>query len=87
MISVTYDEIEAGAFIEAAKSRETGAIVTFVGVVRDDGIESMELEAYEEVANADLREIAEKVTEKYSLNHVDIIHRIGHLRVGGPSLL
>jgi molybdopterin synthase catalytic subunit len=87
VISVTRDEIDASSLIESAKNPDTGALVTFVGVVRDDGIEAMEVEAFEEVALADLQEIAAAAASAHQLTHVDIIHRIGTLLVGETILL
>jgi molybdopterin synthase catalytic subunit len=87
MIAVTTNPIDPATVIDAARAPETGAIVTFLGVVRDDGIDAMEIEAFEEVALADLREIAAAAAEEHRLDHVDIIHRIGRLSVGEPILL
>lgn len=86
-ISVTNEDIEIGPMIEAAKQRTSGAIVTFLGVVRDDGIESMELFAYDEVAVHDMTEIRDAAVRQFNLQRVDIVHRIGHLRVGENILL
>jgi molybdopterin synthase catalytic subunit len=86
-ISVTNEDIEIGPMIEAAKQRTSGAIVTFLGVVRDDGIESMELFAYDEVAVQDMIEIRDAAVRQFNLQRVDIVHRIGHLRVGENILL
>lgn len=87
MIAVTTDPIDPAPAIDAARKPENGAIVTFLGVVRDDGIDAMEIEAFEEVALADLREIAADAAARHRLTHVDIIHRIGRLSVGEPILL
>jgi molybdopterin synthase catalytic subunit len=86
-ISVTNEDIEIGPMIEAAKQRTSGAIVTFLGMVRDDGIESMELFAYDEVAVHDMTEIRDAAVRQFNLQRVDIVHRIGHLRVGENILL
>ena len=64
-----------------------GALVTFLGVVRDDGIEVMDLEAYEEVAVKEMETIRDEAFEKFPIEAVDIIHRIGRLRVGENILL
>lgn len=87
VIKVQAGDVEIGALIEAAKRPGTGAVVVFDGVVRDDGITEMELEAYEAVATDEMEKIAKEATEKYRLLHVDIIHRIGRLRVGENILI
>lgn len=86
-ISVTRDDMDIAALIQAAKQRSSGAIVSFLGIVRDDGIESMELSAYEEVAVQDMTEIRDAAMNRFKLARVDIVHRIGHLRVGENILL
>ena len=87
MISIQTDDIDIGALIIAAKKHGTGAVVVFDGVVRDDNITEMELEAYEDVATQELEKIARDATEQFRLMHVDIIHRIGRLAVGENILI
>jgi len=87
MIAIQTGDVDIGALIIAAKKHGTGAVVVFDGVVRDDNITEMELEAYEGVATQDLEKIARDATEKFRLLHVDIIHRIGRLAVGENILL
>jgi molybdopterin synthase catalytic subunit len=87
MISIQTDDVDIGALIIAAKKHKTGAVVVFDGVVRDDDITEMELEAYEDVATQELVNIATTATEQFRLLHVDIIHRIGRLAVGENILI
>ncbi|MEI6293202.1 MAG: molybdenum cofactor biosynthesis protein MoaE [Methanomicrobiales archaeon] len=87
MIKLQQDDFDVGRLVEAAKSRGTGAIVTFTGIVRDDGIEYMELEAYHEVAEHELTVIRDEAMKEYPLHSVDIIHRTGPLRVGDNIVL
>jgi molybdopterin synthase catalytic subunit len=87
MIVIQTDDVDIGALIIAAKKHGTGAVVVFDGVVRDDDITEMELEAYEDVATQELDKIAKDATEQFRLLHVDIIHRIGRLAVGENILM
>ncbi|QYZ80344.1 molybdenum cofactor biosynthesis protein MoaE [Methanofollis formosanus] len=88
MITISHDEIDAGALIRAAQRPEMGALVTFVGTVRDDdGLEAMELEAYEEAAHEELTAIRDEAMERYAIDSVDIVHRIGRLEVGETILV
>ena len=87
MIAIQTDDVDIGALIVAAKKPGTGAVVVFDGVVRDDDITEMELEAYEDVATQELEKIARDATEQFRLLHVDIIHRIGRLAVGENILI
>ncbi len=87
MIAIQTGDVDIGALIDAAKKHGTGAVVVFDGVVRDDDITEMELEAYEDVAIQELQKIAKDATEQFRLLHVDIIHRIGRLSVGENILI
>jgi molybdopterin synthase catalytic subunit len=87
MISIQTEDVDIGALIIAAKKHGTGAVVIFDGVVRDDDITEMELEAYEDAATPELLNIAKDATEQFRLLHVDIIHRIGRLAVGENILI
>jgi molybdopterin synthase catalytic subunit len=62
-------------------------VVTFLGVVRDDGIECLEVEAWEEVALEDMKAIREEAGARFDLQEVTIIHRVGKFAVGDPILL
>jgi molybdopterin synthase catalytic subunit len=87
MIAIQTEDVDIGQLINAAKQRGTGAIVVFDGVVRDDDIREMELEAYEEVALKELEKIAAEAQSVHNLCSVDIIHRIGRLSVGENILI
>lgn len=87
MIAIRKDDVDIGELIDGAKQRGTGAIVVFDGIVRDDDIREMELEAYEEVALKELERIADDAQQKFNLLSVDIIHRIGRLAVGENILV
>ncbi|MDD4138564.1 MAG: molybdenum cofactor biosynthesis protein MoaE [Methanoregula sp.] len=86
-IKVQTEDVDIGALIQAAKRPGTGAVVVFDGIVRDDDITEMELEAYEDVAVAEMEKIAGEATRLHNLLHVDIIHRIGRLSVGENILI
>jgi len=87
MIAIQTGDVDIGALIAAAKKQGTGAIVVFDGIVRDDEITEMELEAYEDIALQELEKIARDATDQFRLLHVDIIHRIGRLLVGANILI
>jgi len=82
VVKIQKEDVDIAALIAAAKTRKAGAVVVFDGIVRDDDITGMELEAYEDVAVAGMEKIAAEATRMHGLLHVDIIHRIGRLQVG-----
>jgi molybdopterin synthase catalytic subunit len=67
-----------------------GGVVDFWGVVRgfEDGreIEGIEYEAHRDMAEHQLRRIAEQAMEKFALKLVIIQHRIGFIGIGQSSL-
>lgn len=87
MIRVQTEDVDIGELIAAAKVPGAGAVVVFYGIVRDDAIIEMELEAYGDVAVAEMEKIVKEATDQFRLLHVDIIHRIGRLAVGENILI
>jgi molybdopterin synthase catalytic subunit len=67
-----------------------GARVDFQGIVRgcEDGreIEGIDYEAHREMAEHQLRHIAEQAGIEFGLRSIIIHHRIGFVAVGEPSL-
>ena len=68
-----------------------GAIVSFVGLVREEEsgrkIKSMEMEAYKGMAEEELSNLKNRAMEKFSLEDVAIIHRVGSLLSGDNMVL
>jgi len=87
MIAIQTEDVDIGNLIRVAQKPGTGAVVVFDGIVRDDDITEMEVEAYEDVATRELEKLAGDATERFNLLHVDIIHRIGRLAVGENILV
>ena len=82
MIKITSDEIDLEEMVQRAKREDSGAIVTFLGTVRDDGIQMMEVEAFTEAAAAELELIRSEAMERFGLKSVQVTHRTGRLAVG-----
>jgi len=82
VIDITKDDFSLDDLIKRAKSDDAGAIVTFLGTVRDDGIKKMELEAFREAAMQELEQIEEEAVSRFHLKSLDIVHRVGPLSVG-----
>lgn len=73
-----------------------GAIATFAGVVRGEtatdegqrGTDYLHYEAYAEMAETMLAQIGDEIQKKWpKVGAVSILHRIGRLEVGEPSVL
>lgn len=81
MIEITDADLPIETLIGRAKRDDVGAVVTFLGTVRDDGIDRMVLEAYPEVALEELQKIEREALERFEIASLDIVHRVGSLRV------
>ena len=68
---------------------DIGAVVQFTGVVRGDGsgLTGIELEHYPGMTQAVLEQLALKATQRWSLQAVTLIHRVGWLAVGQQIVL
>ena len=82
MIEITEEEISLERMVQRARSREAGAIVSFLGTVRDDGIERMEVEAFRDAALDELEAIRAEAVSRFSLKAAEVVHRSGCLPVG-----
>ncbi|MDO9539943.1 MAG: molybdenum cofactor biosynthesis protein MoaE [Methanocalculus sp.] len=87
MITVTNEDFDINALIRERRRPDMGAFVSFIGIVRDDGIERIELEAHQEVAVEELEAIRDEAFAKFPIKSVDIIHRIGDLTIGDNIVL
>src|SRR5512137_156841 len=82
MIEIAEKDFSIDEVVKKAKQEEVGAIVIFLGIVRNDGIRSIELESYHEAAILELGRIRDEAVNKFGLKTADIFHRVGRLNVG-----
>ncbi len=78
---------EIGAF--TARVAGAGAVVTFSGLVRDDGgrLAAMEIEHYPGMTESALEKIRAEALGRWSLADAMIIHRYGELRPGEQIMM
>ena len=86
-------EISVTAAPLAAQGRDiggAGAVVDFCGVVRlmegGSEIDGIDYDAHREMAEHQLKRIAEQAADRFGLRLVIVHHRIGFIAVGEPSL-
>ena len=74
-----------------AQDRGIGAIVAFVGTVRDlnlaQDVVALELEHYPGMTEKSLQKILDAATERWSLQGARIVHRIGKMYPGDQIVL
>ena len=89
--------VQAEDFDMAALNREllqgrtdTGAVASFIGLVRDledARLEQMTLEHYPGMTEKALQEIADKACERWQVLDLAIIHRVGDLKPGDQIVM
>ena len=91
MFMITEQTISVDDAIEAVTDEGNGAVVTFLGVVRAHSrgkrVRYLEYEAYSEMAVPKLAEIANEIFQRWGLDNVAIIHRVGRMEIGETSVV
>src|ERR1700752_2935737 len=89
-IEITRRRIAKADVAAQIRSDADGAVATFDGCVRNHSHGRatlyLEYEAYEAMALAKMNEIAAQVHEKFSINRVAMVHRLGRLEIGETSV-
>jgi len=90
-VSVGDDPIDAAALTAEVSRRAAGAVVLFVGAVRDNsegrsGVSRLFFEVYPEMVEPIIAEIAAVASEKWPLLAVAVEHRSGDVMVGEVSV-
>ncbi|MCH8829920.1 MAG: molybdenum cofactor biosynthesis protein MoaE, partial [Planctomycetes bacterium] len=90
MIQLTEKSVDYAALVESVRSPESGAVVLFLGTVREltNGRRTVALDydAYPEMAVSKMAELEAEAREKWEINDVGIVHRIGHLELNEISV-
>jgi len=88
---LTRNAIDANALMAQAKDGADGAVAVFDGIVRNHtrGRKTLYLdyEAYEEMAEKQMAELAREARIRFGVRHVTIVHRLGRLGIGETSVL
>jgi len=89
-VKLTSEPIDVSGLLSYVASPKAGAIVLFVGTVREfshgKSVVALTYEAYEPMATKELRHIAEEMLQRWQLCKVAIVHRVGTLLVGEISV-
>jgi molybdopterin synthase catalytic subunit len=91
-IALTREPIASDELVRWATTPASGAVVSFLGVVRDhadgrDGVHAMTYEAYGEIAERALRDVADAAREQWpAVERIALVHRIGELTLCEASV-
>jgi len=93
MIKIQKEDFSVEKEIEEMKkrSRNIGAVVTFLGVAREFSrgrrVMELEYEIYDEMAIKTLEEIRKEAMEKFKVIDIFIIHRYGRIKINENIIL
>jgi molybdopterin synthase catalytic subunit len=93
--AITEDEIDLNALVERITLNSTGAAAIFTGMVRGETLRGkshetvyLEYEAYQPMAEAKMRQVAEEIRAKWPvIQGIAIVQRIGRLTPRTPTVL
>ncbi len=85
------EPIDPASLIAQATTPQCGAVALFLGTVRDhssgkSGVTHLEYEAYDGVVVDKIKEIVAEATQRWELERVVAVHRVGSLKVGEASV-
>jgi len=79
------------AVVDEVRSDQAGAIATFVGTTRIDSrgrtVLHLDYDAYEEMAQDVMTEIADELKKRYDVCEIAIHHRTGRVEIGEASVV
>jgi molybdopterin synthase catalytic subunit len=89
-VRLTDEAIDLAAVVAEVARDEAGAVATFVGTTRVTSrgrtVHHLEYEAYEGMAEQEMRRIAGLLRERYELCDIAITHRVGRVEIGEASV-
>ncbi len=88
--SIVRDEIDLEGLRRRAQAPRAGAVLIFCGDVRNHSQEQdvsfLEYEAHERMALKQITKIIEQAQQKWEIHKVEVIHRLGKLKVTDCSI-
>ncbi len=90
MIQLTHEPIDTAALLASVGSPQAGAVVLFLGTVREftagRRTVALDYECYPEMAEKKLAELEAQARERWSIVSCGIVHRLGRLELGEASV-
>ena len=85
------EPLSLDAVVDEVRSDRAGAIATFIGTTRAESrghtVLHLDYEAYEEMAEQVMTDIAEELKRRYDLCEIAIHHRTGRVDIGEASVV
>ncbi len=90
-VGLTRDPIDLSEIVRQVQVKEAGALVTFLGTVRDETqdqktLAALDYHAYQEMALEQLADIRSRALNKHDILDAAIVHRLGRIEPGEVSI-
>ncbi len=90
-LKITTEPLDEGTLQAGrATSSAMGAVIYFLGVVRElegeTAISAIDYEAFEDMVEHQFSRIFDEVEKRWPIESIRLVHRIGVVKVGEPSL-
>lgn len=92
-LGIVPHDLSAAAAIKAVTDPRAGGVDVFLGTTRAETNESgreliaLDYEAYREMAERQLRDLAQRARQKWPIIKLVVLHRTGRVRLGEPSVI
>lgn len=90
IIDLVREPIDSAKLLEFVTVPESGAVVLFLGTVREitAGRQTVALDydAYPEMALVQMQQIVEEASQRWPMERVAVVHRLGHLELTEASV-
>lgn len=91
VVRIQSEDFDTAAEIKShtLNSKNTGAVVTFTGLCRDENgmLSAIELEHYPGMAEAEISRIADQAMQRWPVSGLTVIHRFGKVMPGENIVL
>jgi molybdopterin synthase catalytic subunit len=90
MVSLVDTPIDTAGLLAAVSTRQAGAVVLFLGTVREMTGQrrtlALDYECYRQMAEKKLAELEAEARRRWPIVECAIVHRLGHLELGEASV-
>ena len=91
LFEITTEPISVDEVSNRVSNPAVGAVVSFSGIVRGTNagrkVRYLEYETYPEMAELTLAQVADEIKEKWPIEEVAIVHRVGRQEIGETSVV
>ena len=90
IVKIVEGQIDFHEALDAVRSPRNGGLATFYGSTRDNSegksVHRLFYEAYKPMAVAKMDEIADQIRDKWGVEDIAMVHRIGEVPIGEVSV-